>query len=68
MISRKLLSMLKKQTLTVLRFIWLKGASTKKRKKGGKKDPNAPKRGLSSYMFFSGEERKKQKEAHPEYV
>ena len=42
------------------------GGKRKKRKK--QKDPAAPKHAKNSYMFFRGEEWKKQKEAHPEYV
>lgn len=30
-----------------------------------KKDPNAPKRGLSAYMFFANEQREKVREEHP---
>jgi len=46
-----------------------KDASPPKRKKAeGKKekDPNAPKRNMSSYMFYSNENRSKFKEANPE--
>ncbi|GAN07545.1 non-histone chromosomal protein 6 [Mucor ambiguus] len=35
-------------------------------KKRGKKDPNAPKRGLSAYMFFSQDKRAQVKEENPE--
>jgi hypothetical protein len=52
-----------------------KGGSKKKSKKGSKKgskkeevvkDPNKPKRGLSAFMFYSSERRKKLKETQPE--
>jgi hypothetical protein len=33
--------------------------------KRAKKDPNAPKRGLSAYMFFANENRERVKEEHP---
>ncbi|KAI9486595.1 MAG: high mobility group box domain-containing protein [Benjaminiella poitrasii] len=36
------------------------------KKRRGKKDPSAPKRGLSAYMFFSQENRAKVKEENPE--
>ena len=43
------------------------GASKKKKgKKGAKKDPNAPKRALSAFMFFSQEMRPKVKEENAE--
>jgi len=42
-----------------------KGAKGGKRKKT--KDPNAPKRALSGFFFFCGEERGKVKAAHPSY-
>ncbi|KAG9685744.1 hypothetical protein KCU81_g5452, partial [Aureobasidium melanogenum] len=37
------------------------------KKDGGKKkkDPNAPKRGLSAYMFFANEQREKVREENP---
>lgn len=35
-------------------------------KKRGKKDPNAPKRGLSAYMFFSQDQRATVKEESPD--
>lgn len=40
---------------------------TKARGDGGKKkkDPNAPKRGLSAYMFFANEQRDKVREENP---
>lgn len=41
-----------------------KGAKGKGKKK---KDPNAPKRGQSSFMFFSNEVRSKVKEENPEF-
>lgn len=34
-------------------------------KKRGKKDPNAPKRGLSAYMFFANEQRENVREENP---
>ncbi|RSL67417.1 hypothetical protein CEP54_003263 [Fusarium duplospermum] len=39
-----------------------RGKVTKKR---GKKDPNAPKRGLSAYMFFANEQRENVREENP---
>jgi hypothetical protein len=36
------------------------------KKKRDKKDPNAPKRGLSAYMFFSQANRQKIKEENPD--
>ncbi|KAF2202358.1 hypothetical protein GQ43DRAFT_430817 [Delitschia confertaspora ATCC 74209] len=48
-----------------------KAASTRGKGKdkadGGKKkkDPNAPKRGLSAYMFFANEQREKVREENP---
>ncbi|KAF4550960.1 Non-histone chromosomal protein 6 [Elsinoe fawcettii] len=48
-----------------------KEAATKRKSakadKGGKrkKDPNAPKRGLSAYMFFANEQRDKVREDNP---
>jgi len=38
------------------------GKETKRR---GKKDPNAPKRGLSAYMFFANEQRENVREENP---
>lgn len=38
-----------------------------KRKGKKEKDPNAPKRGMTAYFMFMGEERKKVKEANPEF-
>ncbi|KKK18868.1 hypothetical protein P175DRAFT_0508373 [Aspergillus ochraceoroseus IBT 24754] len=40
---------------------------TKSRSEGGrkKKDPNAPKRGLSAYMFFANDNRDKVREENP---
>jgi hypothetical protein len=35
------------------------------RKTRGKKDPNAPKRGLSAYMFFANEQRDNVREENP---
>ncbi|KAI8088028.1 high mobility group box domain-containing protein [Gilbertella persicaria] len=35
------------------------------KKKRSKKDPNAPKRGLSAYMYFSQEQRQSVKDANP---
>ncbi|KAI8982413.1 high mobility group box domain-containing protein [Mycotypha africana] len=37
-----------------------------KKKRRAKKDPNAPKRGLSAYMFFSQEKRAEVKAENPE--
>ncbi|KAK0656018.1 high mobility group box domain-containing protein [Cercophora newfieldiana] len=41
-----------------------KGAG-KVEKRRGKKDPNAPKRGLSAYMFFANEQRDNVREENP---
>lgn len=38
-----------------------------KGKKKAKKDPNAPKRGQSSFMFFSNAVRSKVKEENPDF-
>jgi len=38
-----------------------------KRKRKGKKDPNAPKRALSAFFFFCADERKEVKKQYPEY-
>ncbi|OAA67572.1 nucleosome binding protein [Cordyceps fumosorosea ARSEF 2679] len=35
-------------------------------KKRAKKDPNAPKRGLSAYMFFANEQRENVREENPD--
>ncbi|KAK3180341.1 Non-histone chromosomal protein 6 [Lecanicillium sp. MT-2017a] len=35
-------------------------------KKRSKKDPNAPKRGLSAYMFFANEQRENVREENPD--
>ncbi|POS77012.1 structure-specific recognition protein 1 [Diaporthe helianthi] len=40
-----------------------RGAGT--RTKRAKKDPNAPKRGLSAYMFFANEQRENVREENP---
>ncbi|KAJ9138525.1 hypothetical protein NKR19_g7822 [Coniochaeta hoffmannii] len=43
-------------------------AKSKKAEKGArraKKDPNAPKRGLSAYMFFANEQRENVREENP---
>ncbi|KAI8936899.1 High mobility group nhp1 [Plenodomus lindquistii] len=42
-------------------------AAAKSKADGGKKkkDPNAPKRGLSAYMFFANEQREKVREDNP---
>lgn len=42
-------------------------AASKSKADGGKKkkDPNAPKRGLSAYMFFANEQREKVREDNP---
>merc|ERR1712000_780895 len=46
-----------------------KAATTKRGgkevKRRGKKDPNAPKRGLSAYMFFANEQRENVREENP---
>jgi hypothetical protein len=39
---------------------------TDEKKKRSKKDPSAPKRGLSAYMFFSQATRQQIKEENPE--
>jgi len=41
---------------------WTMGTERKKR---AKKDPNAPKRGLSAYMFFANDNRDKVREENP---
>ncbi|KAF4594588.1 structure-specific recognition protein 1 [Ophiocordyceps camponoti-floridani] len=41
------------------------GKRGKEVKKRGKKDPNAPKRGLSAYMFFANEQRENVREENP---
>ena len=41
--------------------------AAKKGKGKKKKDPNAPKRGQSSFMFFSNEVRSKVKEENPDF-
>jgi len=43
-----------------------KGGVEKRRKQRAKKDPLAPKRGLSAYMFFSQEHRKQVQEDNPQ--
>jgi len=40
-------------------------SSGKVEKRRGKKDPNAPKRGLSAYMFFANEQRENVREENP---
>ncbi|KAJ1984274.1 Non-histone chromosomal protein 6 [Dimargaris cristalligena] len=42
-----------------------RGATTEKRKPRAKKDPNAPKRNLSAYMFYSQAAREGVKQANP---
>ncbi|GKT89611.1 structure-specific recognition protein [Colletotrichum tofieldiae] len=42
-----------------------RGAAGKVDKKRAKKDPNAPKRGLSAYMFFANEQRENVREENP---
>jgi len=42
-----------------------KGGRGKVEKKKSKKDPNAPKRGLSAYMFFANEQRDNVREENP---
>jgi hypothetical protein len=37
-----------------------------KKQRRSKKDPNAPKRGLSAYMFFSQDQRSTVKEENPD--
>ncbi|KAG5462048.1 MAG: high mobility group box domain-containing protein, partial [Olpidium bornovanus] len=41
------------------------GSGKKKRGSKPKKDPNAPKRNLSAYMFYAQENREKVKAQHP---
>ncbi|KND95283.1 Non-histone chromosomal protein 6, partial [Tolypocladium ophioglossoides CBS 100239] len=41
------------------------GKRGKEVKKRGKKDPNAPKRGLSAYMFFANEQRENVRQENP---
>eukprot|EP00296_Roombia_truncata_P009494 JP448100.1.p2 GENE.JP448100.1~~JP448100.1.p2 ORF type:complete len:114 (+),score=61.15 JP448100.1:25-342(+) len=43
-----------------------KTAPTKEKKVRAKKDPNAPKRGLSAFMFFSADKRAEVKKEHPD--
>lgn len=43
-----------------------KGEKGKRRRKG-KKDPNAPKRSLSAFFWFCNDERQKVKNMNPEY-
>ena len=40
-------------------------AATKDKPRRTKKDPNAPKRGLSAYMFFANEQRDNVREENP---
>ena len=40
-------------------------ADGKVKQKRAKKDPNAPKRGLSAYMFFANEQRENVREENP---
>jgi len=42
-------------------------AEGKKRRRKAKKDPNAPKRNLTSFFFFSNDERPKVKEVNPQF-
>jgi len=49
-----------KQKTTSTRKTKTKAAEGKK-----KKDPNAPKRGLSAYMFFANDQRDNVREEHP---
>ncbi|KAK1828196.1 high mobility group box domain-containing protein [Podospora conica] len=42
-----------------------KGKGAKVEKRRTKKDPNAPKRGLSAYMFFANEQRDNVREENP---
>ncbi|KAK4207323.1 High mobility group box domain containing protein [Rhypophila sp. PSN 637] len=39
--------------------------ATKEKTRRTKKDPNAPKRGLSAYMFFANEQRENVREENP---
>jgi len=41
------------------------GRKSKSRVEKKKKDPNAPKRGLSAYMFFANEQRENVREENP---
>ncbi|RYO76091.1 hypothetical protein DL766_002296 [Monosporascus sp. MC13-8B] len=41
------------------------GKAGKVEKRRGKKDPNAPKRGLSAYMFFANEQRENVRDENP---
>ncbi|KAK4183318.1 Non-histone chromosomal protein 6 [Podospora australis] len=43
----------------------VKGKAGKETKRRAKKDPNAPKRGLSAYMFFANEQRENVREENP---
>ncbi|KAJ1985471.1 Non-histone chromosomal protein 6 [Dimargaris cristalligena] len=43
-----------------------KGAGVEKKKRRGKKDPNAPKRSLSAYMFFAQSNRENIKRDNPD--
>jgi len=42
-----------------------KVADKKRKQKRAKKDPNAPKRGLSAYMFFANEQRENVRAENP---
>ncbi|KAL2212695.1 Non-histone chromosomal protein 6 [Sarocladium strictum] len=42
-----------------------RGVGKVEKVKRGKKDPNAPKRGLSAYMFFANEQRENVREENP---
>ncbi|KAI0459703.1 high mobility group box domain-containing protein [Xylaria acuta] len=42
-----------------------RGKAGKVEKRKGKKDPNAPKRGLSAYMFFANEQRENVRDENP---
>ncbi|KAK5633149.1 hypothetical protein RRF57_008863 [Xylaria bambusicola] len=42
-----------------------RGKAGKPEKRKGKKDPNAPKRGLSAYMFFANEQRENVRDENP---
>jgi high mobility group protein B1 len=43
------------------------GEDNSKKKKRSKRDPNAPKRALSAFFFFSNERRQSVQQAHPEW-
>lgn len=57
-------------TPNYLKFITMPKATAKrgagKEKRRTKKDPNAPKRGLSAYMFFANEQRQSVRDDNPD--